>query len=140
MSLDTAITDRSSPVPQPKVRAQDSAAYQMLKTIASLRLTVVLFVLSLVLVFFGTWAQLDPGIWTVVNRSFRSFFVFIPLKVLVFHADWLKPYLEDSWERIGIPFPGGWLLGGIMLVNLLAAHFIHFKPTWRRSGVLMIHV
>ena len=46
-----------------------------LRALASLRLTVVLFVLSMALVFFGTLAQIDNGIWTVVSAYFRSFFV-----------------------------------------------------------------
>jgi hypothetical protein len=79
------------------------------------------------------------GIWTVVNRYFRSLLVWIPLRVLVLHAEWLRPHIEEYWDRIAVPFPGGWLIGSVMLVNLLAAHFIHFKLTWRRSGILLIH-
>src|SRR6476619_4084337 len=37
------------------------------------------------------------------------------------------------------PFPGGWLLGGLLLVNLLAAHLVRFKLSWQRSGILLIH-
>jgi hypothetical protein len=145
--MNTNVTVLPSPAPMPRPTSPhgstalrlDSPIRRILEPIASLRLTVVLFVLSLLLVFYGTLAQVDYGIWTVVARYFRSFLVWIPLKVLVFHAEWLKPWLEDSWDRIAIPFPGGWLLGGVMLVNLLAAHIIHFKLTWRRAGILLIH-
>ena len=37
------------------------------------------------------------------------------------------------------PFPGGWLLGSVLLVNLLAAHAIRFKLSWKRSGILLLH-
>src|SRR5207245_6626871 len=37
------------------------------------------------------------------------------------------------------PFPGGWLLGGLLLANRLAAHSVRFKLTWKRSGILLIH-
>src|SRR5204863_5115134 len=37
------------------------------------------------------------------------------------------------------PFPGGWLIGGLLLANLLAAHAVRFKLNWRRSGILMLH-
>jgi hypothetical protein len=37
------------------------------------------------------------------------------------------------------PFPGGWLLGGLLLANLLAAHAVRFKVNWRRSGILILH-
>ena len=39
--------------------------------------------LSFVLIFFGTLAQIDSGIWTVVNEYFRSAMVWIPLQLLV---------------------------------------------------------
>ena len=68
----------------------------------------VLFVLAFLLVFFGTWAQVDASIWTVVNKYFRWLFVWMPLKVLVFRA-------IDIPENYGIPFPGGWTLGDLLL-------------------------
>src|SRR5262249_2349206 len=37
------------------------------------------------------------------------------------------------------PYPGGWLLGGVMLVNLTAAHLVRFKLSWKRSGVILLH-
>ena len=39
----------------------------------------------------------------------------------------------------GFPFPGGLLLGILLLTNLLAAHLVRFKLAWRRSGILLIH-
>src|SRR5262249_43938654 len=98
--------------------------------LASLRLTVVLFALSIVLVFCGTLAQIDAGIWTVVNTYFRTPYVWIPVQIF-FPRTWHVPG--------GFPFPGGWLLGGLLLANLLAAHLVRFKLTWKRSGVLILH-
>lgn len=107
--------------------------FDFLRPIASLRLTVVLFVLSMILVFYGTLAQVDLGIWTVVSRYFRSFIVWIPFRVLAFNN------VETAHYPFSLPFPGGWLLGGLLLVNLISAHIIKFKMTWRRSGILLIH-
>jgi hypothetical protein len=114
---------------------------QTLKALASLRLTVVLFVLSLVLVFFGTLAQIDKGIWTVVGDYFRSFVVWIPFKLLVqFGQVFFKPVVPANLNVPGsFPFPGGYVLGGALLVNLLAAHAVRFKISWKRSGILLIH-
>src|SRR5215211_4210836 len=53
--------------------------------IADLRITVVLFALSMALVFWGTLAQTDNGVWTVVRDYFRSFIVMVPLKVVLFN-------------------------------------------------------
>ena len=111
--------------------APNSALKQILESLASLRLTVVLFALSLILVFYGTWAQVDEGIWYVVSKYFRSFFVMIPLKVILFHS------IDES--PFSIPFPGGWLLGSLLLTNLLAAHALRFKMSWKRSGIFVLH-
>jgi hypothetical protein len=103
---------------------------KVLTLLASLRLTVVLFALSFVLVFCGTLAQVDAGIWTVVNKYFRSAYVWIPFQIFIPRSITVSG---------GFPFPGGWLLGGVLLVNLLAAHLVRFKVSWKRSGILLIH-
>lgn len=101
-----------------------------LKAIASLRVTVVLFALSLILVYYGTWVQKEMGIWTAVDKYFRSAIVFIPIRVL-------SMYTLDVPGAV--PYPGGWLLGGLLLGNLLAAHAVRFKLSWKRSGIFLIH-
>src|SRR5438128_10074825 len=85
--------------------------------LASLRLTVVLFALSMVLVFVGTLAQMDEGIWTVVTRYFRSFGVWVPFQLFVklgqvFFGVPKTVQIADHW---GFPFPGGWTLGSLLL-------------------------
>ena len=101
-----------------------------LSVIASLRLTVVLFALSMVLVFVGTLAQKDAGIWTVVHRYFRSFFVWVPFQV----------FFPGSMKVGGsFPFVGGWLIGTALLVNVVAAHVARFRYTIKRAGIVLIH-
>src|SRR5690606_13960784 len=78
-----------------------------MKFFSSLRLTVVLLVLSIILVFWATLAQVDLGVWGVQERFFRTFFVL----------------LEIPGTHIPFPaFPGGYFLGGLLLINLIAAH------------------
>ena len=90
----------------------------------SLRLTVVCLSLALLLVFIGTLAQVDQGLYVAQNRYFRSLLVYWSPK----GADW------------GIPvFPGGYLLGGILLVNLLAAHIKRFTFSKKKIGIFLIH-
>lgn len=84
--------------------------------LASLRLTVVLLFMSIIIVFAGTLAQVDKGIWTVVEEYFRCFVAWIPLKIFF-----------QNLPDFKIPFPGGWLLGSILFVNLMAAHLTRFK-------------
>src|SRR4029077_4589515 len=38
-----------------------------------------------------------------------------------------------------IPFPGGYTLIVLLLANLLAAHTLRFKLSWKRCGILLIH-
>ena len=103
----------------------------ILKFFSSLRLTVVLLTLSLVLIFFGTLDQVEYGIWETQKRYFESFFVVwsYPIQAPAgIHLQWLK-----------LPLPGGYLLGGFLLLNLLAAHTTRFKLTWKKSGLFCIH-
>jgi hypothetical protein len=103
---------------------------RMLMPLASLKITVALFALSLVLVFVGTLAQVDSGIWTVVNKYFRWWFVWVPLQIF---------FPRSVQVPGGFPFPGGWLIGFGLLINLLAAHAVRFKLSWKRVGIIMLH-
>jgi len=91
--------------------------------LASLKLTVTLFALSIFLVFAGTLVQVDKGIWTVVDEYFRTAFAFIELHIFMPDA-WVQQIgLSEDW---GFFFPGGWLIGVLLLINILAAHAIRF--------------
>jgi hypothetical protein len=90
----------------------------------SLRLTVACLVAALILVFVGTLAQVDLGLYAAQSKFFRSFFVYwTPAG-----SDWKIPV-----------FPGGWLIGLILLLNLLAAHAKRFKFTPKKYGIILIH-
>jgi hypothetical protein len=89
----------------------------------SLKLTVALLVLGLILVFAATIDQVNLGIWAVQEKYFRSFFVLV------------KPIGD-----IPIPvFPGGYLIGGFLLVNLITAHIYRFKRGWKKVGIELTH-
>ncbi len=91
----------------------------------SLRLTVVLLALGLILVFWGTLAQVNLGLYKAQNEFFRSFFIF-----------W-----QPAGSHLKLPiFPGGYLVGGLLLINLLAAHTRYYRPEKRKIGIIMIHL
>jgi hypothetical protein len=132
-----------APLAGPPTRARPGGVWGHIKwlltPIASLRLTVWLFVLAVLLVFFGTLALVDQGLHTVLHRYFRAWIAWIPGQALVrfgqkFYG--VSKTAEVSW---GFPFPGGWLIGAVLLVNLLAAHAVRFKISWKRSGILILH-
>jgi len=88
----------------------------------SLKLTIVLLALSIVLIFWATLDQVHLGVWAVQQRFFHSFIVFARAGEL----------------RIPV-FPGGYTIGGLLLVNLLAAHAYRFRAGWGKTGVWITH-
>jgi hypothetical protein len=133
----------AGPAPTPEApavtRQRPSLAYRALVAVASLRLTVALFVLSLLLVFFGTLAQIDSGIWTTVKAYFRDYLVWIPFQLAVRFGQVFFGVPRTLEVGGSFPFPAGWTLGGLLLANLLAAHIIRFKLSWKRAGIYVLH-
>jgi hypothetical protein len=102
----------------------------LFKFFSSLKLTVVCLVLGSVIVFWGTIAQVQVGLFKAQNEFFRS--------VLIY---WTPP----GWPHLpllpGIPvFPGGYLIGTVLLINLFVAHFRYYQPGKRKIGILLIHL
>ncbi len=99
------------------------ALYQeFVKFFCSLKLTVALLALSAALVFFATLDQVHLGIWAVQEKWFKSF--------IVLH----------SFKGVPLPvFPGGYFIGGLLLINLVAAHAKRFSFTWKKAGIQLIH-
>lgn len=97
---------------------------RLVKFFTSLKLTVVLLGLGLVLVFWGTLAQVNLGLYKAQNEFFRSFFV----------------YWQPSGSNLRIPiFPAGYTIGGLLLINLFAAHTRYYQRGWKKAGIIMIH-
>jgi ABC-type transport system involved in cytochrome c biogenesis permease subunit len=98
------------------------AARTMLMPLASLKLTVVLLAMAVFIVFAGTMAQTRMDIWEVVHKYFRT-----PIAWIDFQVFFPKSFFPNMGPvRGGIYFPGGWLIGAVMAVNLLAAHGLRF--------------
>jgi hypothetical protein len=119
-----------------------------IKFIASLRLTVVLLVLSLILVFFGTVVQEPLGLYLAQDRFFHTLFVDAASmlaavkKALQMVGIYLTPSTAN--EVLHAPyipiFPGGYLLGGLLVVSLIASHFTRFKFSWKKVGIFLTHI
>ncbi len=96
-----------------------------LRVLSSLRLTVICLGLGMLIVFLGTLAQVHLGIHAVQARYFQSLVIFwSPLG-----AGWKIPIL-----------PGGYLLGAVLLVNLIAAHAVRFQLTKKKIGIILLHL
>jgi hypothetical protein len=127
--------------PETAPRRGPGLGRKVLQAVASLRLTVALFVLALLLVFVGTLAQVFQSNYSVTNGYFRSFYVWVPWQLFahfgrVFFQNWVP---ADVHVDGAFPFPGGRTIGFLLLANLLAAHAVRFKLSWKRAGVVTLH-
>ena len=95
-----------------------------LKPLTSLKLTIFCLACAMVLVLLGTLDQVHIGVYEAENRYFKSLFLF-----------WTPPNTE-----LRIPwFPGGYIVGTLLLVNLIVAHLARFRLTWKKAGILLLH-
>lgn len=92
--------------------------------LTSLSLTVALILLSIVLVLAATLDQVNLGLLAVQEKYFRTFFVFV------------HPFGSETLVPI---FPGGYLLGGLLLANLVAVHLCRFRFAWKHAGIILTH-
>jgi len=90
----------------------------------SLKLTIVCLAAGMALIFAGTLAQVHLGIHEAQQRYFQSWIVWYPA--------------EGRSLRFPI-FPGGHLIGAVLLINLIAAHVKRFRWSWRKLGIHLTH-
>jgi hypothetical protein len=95
-----------------------------LKFLSSLRLTVVLLGLGILLIFIGTLAQVHEGTWNAQKLYFQSWVI---VKPLLYHRRW------------PVIFPGGYLIGTVLVVNLILAHFKGANWGQRNVGQVLAH-
>jgi len=94
------------------------------KFFTSLRLTVVCLAFSIVLVFVGTVAQADEGLYIAQERYFKQ---------------WWVVGVHLFGNHLPIMLPGGYLIGVVLLVNLVAAHIRRFQWGWKKVGIHLTH-
>lgn len=104
---------------------------------ASLRLTVVLLALAILVVFFGTLDQVKWGVRHAQDIYFESFVAWTPIFALI--KMMFTQVYDVELARAKIPLPGGSLLGLLLIINLVCAHFRHFKPRWKHLGISVLH-
>lgn len=95
------------------------------KFLTSLRLTVVLLVLGIIVVFVGTVAQADEGLYNAQERYFKH---------------WIIVGASMFGKQIPIILPGGYTLGVGLLINLVAAHIHRFKWSTAKIGIHLTHL
>lgn len=122
--------EHDAPKPQPAAAPARPAARppslgrRLFKLFGSLKLTVAFLGLSAVLVFIGTIAQVQEGLWAAQDRYFRSLII------------WWQP----NGASFKLPvFPGGYFIGGVLLVNLIISYSQRLRLSMKSIGLLLIH-
>jgi hypothetical protein len=90
----------------------------------SLKLTVVLLAFSIVLVFVGTLAQADEGLYGAQAHYFKQ---------------WVVVGAQLFGHHVPLLLPGGYLLGVLLLVNLVCGHIYRFQLTTKKIGIQLAH-
>src|SRR6266536_290757 len=98
---------------------------RLIKSLTSLRLTVICLAFGILLVWVGTVAQADEGIYQAQLRYFKHWYV---AGVTLFGY------------RVPLLLPGGYLIGTVLLENLIAAHIKRFQWSWKKAGIHLTHV
>jgi hypothetical protein len=94
------------------------------KFFSSLRLTVVLLAFAVILVWVGTVAQADEGLYQAQTRYFKT---------------WVVVGANMFGHHIPLVLPGGYLLGSVLLLNLITAHISRFQFNWKKLGIHVAH-
>ena len=87
--------------------------------LTSLKLTIACLAILMVLVVACTLAQASIGTFAAVDIYIRSLFV--------------------KWDGIPV-FPGGGLVGLVLMVNLVAAQLKRLELSWRKAGLWIVHI
>mgnify|MGYP001575523357 CR=1 FL=1 len=98
---------------------------RLIDALSSLELAIACLALLMILVVVCTLAQVQLGTHLAVERYIRASLV------------WWSP--EGSAWRVPV-FPGGGLVGGILLLNLIFAQFRRLEWSWRKGGMWIVHI
>jgi len=90
----------------------------------SLKLTVVLLAFAIVIVFIGTLAQADEGLYGAQAHYFKQ---------------WIVIGAHLFGHKIPLLLPGGYLIGTLLLVNLVTTHIYRFEFKFKKAGIQLAH-
>lgn len=112
---------------------------RIVEPFASIKITITLMALAIVLIFFATWAQKDIGIWEVQKHYFYTWITYFDFTT----GGKINPetgLFEPVRTVFRLYMPGGYIVGGGLLISLSLAPIVHFKLAKRKMGVHLIHL
>jgi hypothetical protein len=103
--------------------------HRLWKFFTSLKLTVACLGVGILIVFFGTIAQVHEGLYGAQSRWFKAFIV------------WVNP-ATGAYDPVHawLPLPGGYTIGFLLLANLIAAHIKRFDWSPKKIGIQLTHL
>ena len=107
------------------MRRKDTSFGRIAELLSSMKLTLWCLALLMILVVACTLLQVPLGTHLAVERTIRTFLV------------WWTP--EGSSRKIPV-FPGGGLVGAVLLLNLLFAQFLKLERSRRKAGLWLAHL
>ena len=116
----------ASPTASSQADAQDEfvgLSADVLNALGSLKLTVALFACSMVIVLVGTLAQDEKNMFEVKQQYFTSWIAWT--QVDDFFPQAFFPHERKITGKF--PFPGGALIGMLLMLNLVAAKVTRFR-------------
>jgi ABC-type transport system involved in cytochrome c biogenesis permease subunit len=131
-SLPSSLTTLGGPL-TPAAAGADGAGlvWRLLRAAGSLKVTVVMFLAGIFLLFVGTLAQDEKNLPEVKREYFNSWVAQVPLADF-FPVTIFGPSTLTGW----FPFPGGATIGLVLLVNLIAAKLTRFHVHARGGRLL----
>ncbi len=106
--------------------------FAWLVPLADLRITLTLLSFSMVLIFVATLEQVRVGIRGAQAEFFESMYGIWHYPEQFWGGEFLNP--------LPIPIPGGYLLGALLILNLIAAFITRFQWTGKKMGIQFIHL
>ncbi len=123
MATDTISQSRTRGSDQGETLTATDVAQAILAPMSSLRLTVVLLGLSVLVTFLITLQQSSRDMWEIKNEHFSSMMVEVPFQSIV----------VQRWFPDADPLPGSFVVPSgitlivLLLMNLISAHLLRFR-------------
>ena len=125
MSAETTATSA------PRSRARKGPLEFLMRALGSYGLSVSVLTGMFLLTYFGTLQQVEDGLYIVQQEYFYSYFV-VQEPIQLFPLPVRLPF--------PLPLPGGFVLMGLLSINLFVGGLVRIRKTQRTFGILVTHV
>ena len=129
MSAETAAQEPAASAPRSK--GSKGPLDLLMRALGSYWLSVGVLTGMFLLTYFGTLQQVEDGLYIVQQEYFYSYFV-VQEPIQLFPLPVKLPF--------PLPLPGGFVLMGLLSINLFVGGLVRIRKTQRTFGILVTHV